>query len=285
MKKSSFACVLCCMLFLLLPARGEEAYHTIHIEPEVDFETALAACRASLAERTGLPLDEIEQMHYTWSASPRFLILHSDEPYWKETDACWYFDIDYTDGVTRYVYDYTLSMVRTEEEPFSFLSHWNIERAENNPLRKALEQEYQENYGGMDEATAELEKERGPYFLWSYEDKAAFYDQWKLPPFFHEDYVNGYYAGHEQCVLPGPDDARYEAFSDLLPDLVKETFQLSDEVFDALYADVRFCHYGDDEPRWRIQYCMYADLGGVACWECVCVVSISRDGTEVNCVL
>ena len=283
-KWKRFVIVIVCLQMLQTTAYTE--LNTVKVYPDIDFQSALEECREALSIASGIPVEEIAKMEYEWKGTPRYLLVPSDEPYYTQSDASWYIDIEYgTEDGKRYRFIFRTPMLNTgKDDGFCFLA--DITGGKDDPLRVALEESYQKHYGGMDEETVKMESEMGPYFLWTYEEKAAFYKKWNMQPYHHDDYVSGIYL-HEQWLLPDQTDLQYGDVSVMADEIVKETFQLSDEIMKALYTDVRFYKWSDDDgdPRWKIQYWMYADCGGVVFWEPVCIVTISRDGREQWCSL
>lgn len=276
--------IIVCLSMLHFTAYAE--FNTIIVCPDINFQAALEKCLEALSIASGIPTEKIAKMEYEWTGTPRYLLVPSDEPYYTQNDASWYIDIEYcTETDQIFHFSFRTPMLNTKEDDgFSFLA--DITGGKYDPLRIALEEDYQRNYGEMDQEIAELESERGPYFLWTYEEKATFYQKWNMQPYHREDYISGIYS-HEQWLLPDQTDLQYNEVSMMADEIVKDTFQFSDEIMKALYTDARFYKWSDynGDPRWKIQYWMYADCGGVKFWDPVCIVTISRDGREKWCSL
>lgn len=282
-RKLCMIIVICICILDNTAARAEKEYRVVHVPTDISFETALTMCQSAYSEMSGISLNEVKNMEYNWKASPRYLIISAEDQYWKRSDATWFFDLNVSDEAGEKWYIFNIPMIYTNEEPFSLLVDLSSNDDPFSQIRTELEEEYQEKYRGMDGEAEALEKEYGPYYLWSYQDKASFYQKWQLPPFYHDNYVSGRYSTHEKCLLPEENDIQYDIASASAAKVAKESFNLSDELFSLLYEDARFCTIGEMEPQWLIRYWMYAECGGICFWDTLCIVAISRDGSIVGC--
>ena len=289
MKKMICIALCICILSVATYANASEEYRCYHIDVAVDFDMVLRECQRLFAEKTGMRLEQVQQLEYTWSGSPRDLVLtpvpgHGINP----QNAMWEITIETFDeaGYCHYLlYNCDMNKQPLSTGPYDYIYHEYLPKS--NDFFKAWEDAYDSQFAGTDEAARALEEEKGPYFLWSYKDKAAFFDQWKMEPFIRDFYTTGIINDYECCFEPEENDVPYDVVIQMAKEAVVDTFQVSDDLLAAFYEDVRFCCLKNypEEPHWVIRYWAYVDCGGVQFWEPFFLISITREGTLRTCTI
>lgn len=274
-------CVACAISF---PFRSFAEYRIYHLDVPIQFETLLEEAQTLYAQKTGKSLELVRQLEYTWSASPKYILIPSADHIWSSDDASWRISISTEDenGYVRWL-DYYHSMLELSDEDATYFSY-NEYKKSTFPYKESFEAEYNRLYNGVDAAVQSLEAEKGPYFLWSYEEKARYFDQWGIYPHWRERYVLGD-IHFEHWLWPEETDIPYEEMMKMARDSVKSEFSLSDEMMHEFYEDVRFCSQWNDEPRWEVRFWLNVDCGGKIFWESCCIVCISRDGRLECCYI
>ncbi len=280
--KKTICTVLCiiCILSIAAFANASEEYRCYHVDVAMDFSTVLLDCQTLFAEKTGMSLEDVQQLDYTWSGSSRHLVLsqYPENPV-NPKNSMWDITIKAFDesGICYYLaYACDMSDPSFSHGPYDCVYRTYVPKTDGSS--EPLKDYYDKHFTGTDEAARALEAEKGPYFLWSYQDKAAFYDQWGIEPFIRDLYITGF-PEYECCFEPEENDMPYDVVIPMARQAVADTFQVPEDLMDAFYEDVRFCcmKIFDEEPHWVIRYWAYIDCGGVQFWEPFFLVSITRE--------
>lgn len=271
----------------MLPSCGNAEYKAYVLNDVVEFQDALSDCQRLFSEKTGLSLDEVKKLDYDWGSGAKFLIVPSKENHWSSTDAEWFISIrNITSDNLIQLISYWAPMIEAEPLSSSTYTYYEYPMSEKDSIAIALEKEYNEKYGNVDAAAIEIEKMNGPYFLWDYTTKAAFYSQWKMEPYFKQNYISGY-SFLEEWVLPEDQDIPYEDILIRSKDIIQETFGLPEETIESFYYDGRFCRnlIDNENPHWEIKAWQFVECGGKSFWVSCIRLCFNREGQLEYCVI